>query len=88
MATRRSRPARPSPINDIWDGDDSYRGGAFVGAELRLLHGLQVQPNPTQGEHDGPPFTWTAGDDYNFYLRLGPLGAIAALQKDNRYLQG
>ncbi|WP_409984044.1 CocE/NonD family hydrolase [Roseateles sp.] len=77
-----------APINDIWDGDDSYRGGAFMLAQnFGFYTGFKVQPNPTRGEHDGPPFTWTAGDDYNFYLRLGPLGAIAALQKDNRYLQ-
>ena len=81
-------PARPSPINDIWDGDDGYRGGAFdVGAELRLSHGLQgpAQPDPGRARWVRPS-TWTAGDDYNL-LCAWASGRHRPLQKDNRYLQ-
>ena len=78
----------PSPINDIWDGDDSYAAAPSYWRRTSASTRASGQPSPTQGEHDGPPFTWTAGDDLQLLPAPRASGLIAALQKDNRYLQG
>ena len=61
-----------APMTDLFRGDDSYHGGAFM---LSAGFGFyapffQVQKNPVL-PHPTLPFKWGTPDSYEFYLKAG-----------------
>ena len=73
------RAASPqAPIADLFMGDDSYHGGAFM---LPHNYGFNTffkpQDNPTPGPRFSPPFEYGTSDGYEYFLKLGNLSNIA-----------
>lgn len=73
------RAASPqAPIVDMYMGDDSYHGGAFM-----LPHNFgfytffKAQRNPTPGPKGSTPFDYGTSDGYEYFLKLGNLSNIA-----------
>ena len=67
-----------APIVDMYMGDDSYHGGAFM---LPHNYGFftffKTQENPTPGPKGHIPFEYGTSDGYEYFLKLGNLGNIA-----------
>ena len=63
-----------APMADVGNGDDAYHNGAFfLTANFGFYTGFWPR-GPKPGEHDAPhPFAPGTKDDYDFYLRMGPL---------------
>lgn len=66
-----------APIMDLWMGDDSYHGGAFM---LDANHSFYApffapQKNPLTKEQKNN-FEITTKDAYAYYLRMGTLGKL------------
>ncbi|HEX4119086.1 MAG TPA: CocE/NonD family hydrolase, partial [Verrucomicrobiae bacterium] len=63
-----------APMGDVGNGDDSYHNGAFfLSANFGFYTGFWPRgPKPAESNsHKG--FKFGTPDDYDFYLRLGPL---------------
>ena len=65
-----------APVTDLFMGDDSYHGGAFMlAANFDFYAVFKPQANPTEG--DGwKSFEYHNDDAYDYFLRLGNLDAI------------
>ncbi len=66
-----------APIMNLWMGDDSYHGGAFM---LQANHGFYApffapQKNPLTVEPKND-FQFPTPDLYAYYLKMGTLGAL------------
>jgi len=72
-----------APMGDEADGDDTYHNGAFF---LAANFGFYSSFKPRRGEPARPerhaPFDFGTTDDYDFYLRMGPLA-----NANERYLK-
>jgi hypothetical protein len=71
-----------APMTDLFMGDDSYHGGAFMlsasfGFYAPFFH---AQQNPTKSD-DGPAFDFGTTDTYKFYLDAGNLANLDILMK-------
>ena len=73
-----------APIGDLFMGDDSYHGGAFMlAANFGFYTGFKPQQAPVLPPKQWPQFDWGTLDGYEFYLQHGNLDALAArLAKD------
>ncbi|MDQ8153792.1 MAG: CocE/NonD family hydrolase [Gemmatimonadota bacterium] len=64
-----------APMTDIWMGDDTFHGGAFL-----LPHNFGFYTSFGRGPRTEPgydkryPFARTTPDAYQFYLDMGPVG--------------
>ncbi|MFG6461935.1 CocE/NonD family hydrolase [Roseateles sp. DXS20W] len=79
------RAASPqAPIADLFMGDDSYHGGAFMlAANFGFYTGFKPQQTPVLPPRQWPQFDWGTLDGYEFFLQHGNLDALAArLAKD------
>jgi len=66
-----------APMTDLFRGDDSYHGGAFMlsagfGFYAPFFH---VQKNP-ELPHPTLPFDWGTPDSYEFYLKAGNIANL------------
>ncbi len=66
-----------APMTDLFRGDDSYHGGAFMlsagfGFYAPFFH---VQKNPV-APHPTLPFDWGTPDSYEFYLKAGNIANL------------
>src|SRR5271166_3718890 len=63
-----------APMGDVGNGDDAYHNGAF---HLAANFGFYVSFKPREGEPARPPqnprFDFGTADQYDFFLRMGPL---------------
>ena len=65
-----------APVTDLFLGDDSYHGGAFMlAANFDFYAVFKPQANPTEGE-PWQSFDYRNDDAYDYFLRLGNLDAI------------
>lgn len=73
-----------APIADLFMGDDSYHGGAFMlAANFGFYTGFKPQQTPVLPPKQWPQFDWGTLDGYEFYLQHGNLDALSArLAKD------
>ena len=63
-----------APMGDVGNGDDVYHNGAFfLAANFGFFTGFWPR-GATPAEHDSNPrFEFGTQDEYDFYLRMGPL---------------
>jgi putative CocE/NonD family hydrolase len=72
-----------APMTDLFKGDDSYHGGAFMlAANFGFYVFFHPQTEP-QKPHPGAGFDFGTPDTYRFYLDAGSLSAMA-----DKYLTG
>ena len=63
-----------APMIDLFKGDDSYHGGAFMlAANFGFYIYFKPQPVPTTRPEDFSGFNYGTEDGYQFYLNMGPL---------------
>jgi len=65
-----------APMTDLFLGDDSYHGGAFMlSASFGFYAGFRPQKNPVT---PGPtvPFDFGTPDSYSFYLKAGNVASL------------
>jgi uncharacterized protein len=73
-----------APMIDLFMGDDSYHGGAFMlAANFGFYIYFRPQPVPTTHEETFSGFDYGTDDGYKFYLAMGPLS-----NADRRYFKG
>lgn len=65
-----------APIGDWFIGDDWHHNGAFflMDAFNFFYHNGRPRPEPTRQRNHG--FSWPVEDNYEFFLRLGPIKNI------------
>jgi len=63
-----------APMGDVGDGDDAYHNGAFfLAANFGFYTGFWPRgPDPDKPKPH-PGFNFGTADEYDFYLRMGPL---------------
>jgi putative CocE/NonD family hydrolase len=73
-----------APIADLYMGDDSYHGGAFMLAgNFGFYTGFKRQQTPALPPRQQPLFDWGTQDGYEYYLQFANLDALSArLAKD------
>jgi uncharacterized protein len=77
-----------APMGDVGNGDDAYHNGAF---HLAANFGFYSSFKPRAGEPERPkptvPFDFGTQDQYDFYLRMGPIANANRLylKDQNRY---
>jgi hypothetical protein len=71
-----------APMTDLFLGDDSYHGGAFMLSAGFGFYapGFHVQQNPT-AVPDGTSFSFGTTDSYKFYLEAGNLASLDKFMK-------
>ena len=63
-----------APMIDLFKGDDSYHGGAFMlAANFGFYVYFKPQPAPTSELQPFSGFDYGTNDGYQFYLDMGPL---------------
>lgn len=68
-----------APIGDLFKGDDSYHGGAFMlAANFGFYTGFKPQQAPVAPPRQWPEFDWGTLDGYEFFLQFTNLDAMAA----------
>jgi putative CocE/NonD family hydrolase len=68
-----------APIGDLYMGDDSYHGGAFMlAANFGFYTGFKPQQAPVRPPKQWPQFDWDTQDGYEFFLQFTNLDAMAA----------
>lgn len=68
-----------APIADLFMGDDSYHGGAFMLAgNFGFYTGFKPQQGPTPPPKQRPLFDWGTLDGYEFFLQFTNLDAMSA----------
>lgn len=69
-----------APMINLFEGDDSYHGGAFMlAANFGFYVYFKPQPEPTQGPQSFRGFDYGTEDGYQFYLYMGTLSNADAL---------
>ena len=72
-----------APMGDVGNGDDAYHNGAFF---LAANFGFYTSFKPQENGKPQPPldfrFDFGTADQYDYYLRMGPLANASALLKD------
>ncbi len=67
-----------APVADLFKGDDSYHGGAFMlAANFGFYTGFKPQQTPVLPPKQWPQFDWGTLDGYEFYLQQGNLDNLA-----------
>ncbi len=68
-----------APVTDLYLGDDSYHGGAFMlAANFGFYSSFKPHQTPTSGDRSERPFDFGTKDGYEFFLQFGNLDAMAA----------
>jgi len=63
-----------APMGDVGDGDDAYHNGAFfLAANFGFYTGFWPRGANPAKPRPHPGFEFGTADEYDFYLRLGPL---------------
>jgi len=77
-----------APIADLYMGDDSYHGGAFMlSANFDFYSSFVPQKNPTVGDKERSRFEYGEADAYDFFLkRLTMPNILASLSEEQRTL--
>src|SRR5208337_2575115 len=84
----RSHPALKAvspqaPMGDVGNGDDAYHNGAFfLAANFGFFTGFKPRGPEPERPKEGEPFDFGTPDQYEFYLRMGPLA-----NANERYLK-
>jgi putative CocE/NonD family hydrolase len=72
-----------APMTDLFMGDDSYHGGAFMlDANFDFYGFFKQQENPQLPPKMSVPFDFGTKDGYQFYLKAGPTSNLS------KYLEG
>jgi uncharacterized protein len=75
-----------APMTDLFMGDDTYHGGAFMLAANFGFYALfKPQENP-QLPKPVAPFEFGTKDGYEFYLKVGPIGNLSKLLGSTSFL--
>ncbi|MFT7721839.1 MAG: CocE/NonD family hydrolase [Roseateles sp.] len=75
-----------APIADLFMGDDSYHGGAFMlAANFGFYSGFKPQRTPVLPPKQWPEFDYGTPDGYEFFLQFPNLDAMAARLGANPY---
>ena len=78
-----------APMGDVGNGDDAYHNGAFfLAANFGFYTGFKPRgPDPERPQQRGGGFDFGTPDQYDFYLRMGPLANSTgkAYLNDNGY---
>ena len=77
-----------APIADLYMGDDSYHGGAFMlSANFDFYSSFLPQQNPTTGNKERSRFAYGEADAYDFFLkRLTMENILASMSAEQREL--
>jgi putative CocE/NonD family hydrolase len=64
-----------APMGDVGNGDDAYHNGAFhLAANFGFYSSFKPRgPEPERPQKDSQRFDYGTPDQYDFYLRMGPL---------------
>ncbi len=63
-----------APMIDVGNGDDAYHNGAFyLAANFDFYTGFPVRKEPARPGKGGRDFDFGTQDEYDFYLKMGPL---------------
>ncbi|RZA30901.1 MAG: CocE/NonD family hydrolase, partial [Lysobacteraceae bacterium] len=74
-----------APIADLYMGDDSYHGGAFMlSANFDFYSAFLPQQNPTPGNKERSRFAYGEADAYDFFLKRLTLPNILATMTDEQ----
>ena len=69
-----------APVTDMFMGDDSYHGGAFMlASNFGFYSSFKQQKNPTLPSKKRDNFDYETEDGYQFYLKHGTLGNLNKL---------
>jgi uncharacterized protein len=72
-----------APMTDLFMGDDSYHGGAFMlAANFDFYVWFKAHEKPQLPEKGYVPFDYGTQNGYDFYLNVGPTGNLS------KYLEG
>jgi putative CocE/NonD family hydrolase len=79
-----------APMGDVGNGDDAYHNGAFyLAANFGFYTGFKPRgPDPERPQQRGAGFDFGTPDQYDFYLKMGPLANSDGknyLKKENAY---
>jgi uncharacterized protein len=78
-----------APMGDVGNGDDAYHNGAFfLAANFGFYAFFKPRGLEPTRPVEGPRFDFGTKDEYDFYLRMGPLGNSNGkqyLKNDNVY---
>jgi hypothetical protein len=77
-----------APVTNLYMGDDSYHGGAFMlAANFDFYAGFTPQHNPTPGAGSRERFDYGAADGYDFFLqKLTMQNILATMTPEQRAL--
>jgi hypothetical protein len=68
-----------APVTDLYKGDDSFHGGAFMlAANFGFYTGFKPQAAPVLPPKQWPQFDYGSADGYEFYLQFQNLDEMAA----------
>jgi putative CocE/NonD family hydrolase len=74
-----------APVTDLYMGDDSYHGGAFMlAANFGFYANFVEQKNPTTGPKSRDSFDYGAADAYDFFLRHQTMPNILGTLNDGQ----
>ncbi|KQV90854.1 X-Pro dipeptidyl-peptidase [Massilia sp. Root351] len=74
-----------APVTDLYMGDDSYHGGAFMlAANFDFYAAFTEEPNPTPLPATWTDFDYGASDGYDFFLKHRTLEKIGATMTDKQ----
>jgi uncharacterized protein len=69
-----------APMGDVGNGDDAYHNGAFfLAANFGFYTGFKPRGAEPERKDNADKFDYGTPDEYDFYLRMGPLANGAAL---------
>src|SRR6202789_3260410 len=64
-----------APMGDVGNGDDAYHNGAFfLAANFGFYTGFKPRGAEPERKDNADKFDYGTPDEYDFYLRMGPLG--------------
>lgn len=74
-----------APVTDLYMGDDSYHGGAFMlSANFDFYSGFTAEKNPTRLPKIWEQFDYGTQDGYQYFLKYLTLGNITAQLSDKQ----
>eukprot|EP01034_Spumella_vulgaris_P042767 gene42767-53060_t len=74
-----------APVTDLYMGDDSYHGGAFMlAANFDFYAAFTEEPNPTPLPATWSDFDYRVSDGYDFFLQHRTLEKIGATMTDKQ----
>ena len=77
-----------APMGDVGNGDDAYHNGAFyLAANFGFYSGFKPRGPEPERPARSVPFDYGTSDQYDFYLRMGPLANANEkyLKNENSY---